>query len=123
MKHYIPSIDENDPSTIIPVFKIIINKLEQNVIGKNITKLSDDEYLENEVEFNVRFIDKLKEDIRNIIKKKNGEKITFYDIKHIIGKKYNQLILDKIIKLLLQSLVNSCEIYMEDRHVYRYSMS
>ena len=120
MKHYIPSIDENDPKTIIPVFKIIINKFEQNMIGKNITKEKEDNYLENEVEFDVRFIDKLKEQIKNIIKKKNGEKIDFYDIKHILSSKYNQLLLDKIIKLLLQSLVNSGEIYMEDKHAYKY---
>ena len=120
MKHYIPSIDENDPKTIIPVFKIVINKFEQNMIGKNITKEKDENYLENEVEFDVRFIDKLKEQIRNIIKKKNGEKIDFYDIKHIISSKYNQLLLDKIIKLLLQSLINSGEIYMEDKHAYKY---
>ena len=120
MKHYIPSIDENDPKTIIPVFKIIINKFEQNMIGRNITKEKDDNYLENEVEFDVRFIDKLKEQIKNIIKKKNGDKIDFYDIKHIISSKYNHLLLDKIIKLLLQSLVNSGEIYMEDKHSYKY---
>ena len=120
MKHYIPSIDENDPKTIIPVFKIVINKFEQNMIGKNITKEKDENYLENEVEFDVRFIDKLKEQIKNIIKKKNGEKIDFYDIKHIISSKYNQLLLDKIIKLLLQSLVNTGEIYMEDKHAYKY---
>ena len=120
MKHYIPSIDENDPKTIVPVFKIVINKFEQNMIGKNITKEKDENYLENEVEFDVRFIDKLKEQIKNIIKKKNGEKIDFYDIKHIISSKYNQLLLDKIIKLLLQSLVNTGEIYMEDKHAYKY---
>ena len=90
MKHYIPSIDENDPKTIIPVFKIVMNKFEQNMIGKNISKESDENYLENEVEFDVRFIDKLKEQIKNIIKKKNGEKIEFYDIKHSISSKYNQ---------------------------------
>ena len=122
MKHYIPSIDENDPKTIIPVFKIVINKFEQNMIGKNMTKEKDENYLENEVEFDVRFIDKLKEQIKNIIKKKNGEKIDFYDIKHIISSKYNQLLLDKIIKLLLQSLVNTGEIYMEDKHAYKYSL-
>ena len=120
MKHYIPSIDENDPKTIIPVFKIVMNKFEQNMIGKNISKESDENYLENEVEFDVRFIDKLKEQIKNIIKKKNGEKIEFYDIKHSISSKYNQLLLDKIIKLLLQSLVNSGEIYMEDKYAYKY---
>ena len=120
MKHYIPSIDENDPKTIIPVFKIVINKFEQNMIGKNITKEKEENYLENEVEFDVRFIDKLKEQIKNIIKKKNGEKIDFYDIKHILSSKYNQLLLDKIIKVLLQSLVNSGEIYMEDKHAYKY---
>ena len=122
MKHYIPSIDENDPKTIVPVFKMIINKFEQNMIGKNITKEKDDNYLENEVEFDVRFIDKLKEQIGNIIKKKNGEKIDFYDIKHILSSRYNQLLLDKIIKLLLQSLVNSGEIYMDDKHSYKYSL-
>ena len=120
MKHYIPSIDENDPKTIIPVFKIVMNKFEQNMIGKNISKESDENYLENEVEFDVRFIDKLKEQIKNIIKKKNGEKIDFYDIKHSISSKYNQLLLDKIIKLLLQSLVNTGEIYMEDKYAYKY---
>ena len=119
MKHYIPSIDENDPKTIIPVFKIVMNKFEQNMIGKNISKESDENYLENEVEFDVRFIDKLKEQIKNIIKKKNGEKIDFYDIKHSISSKYNQLLLDKIIKLLLQSLVNTGEIYMEDKYAYK----
>ena len=121
MKHYIPSIDENDPKTIIPVFKIVMNKFEQNMIGKNISKESDENYLENEVEFDVRFIDKLKEQIKNIIKKKNGEKSDFYDIKHSISGKYNQLLLDKIIKLLLQSLVNTGEIYMEDKYTYKYS--
>ena len=122
MKHYIPSVDETDPKTIIPVFKIVINKFEQNMIGRNITKEKDDNYLENEVEFDVRFIDKLKEQIKNIIKKKNGDRIDFYDIKHIISSKYNQLILDKIIKLLLQSLVNNTEeIYMEDKHAYKYN--
>ena len=120
MKHYIPSIDENDPKTIIPVFKIVMNKFEQNMIGKNISKESDENYLENEVEFDVRFIDKLKEQIKNIFKKKNGEKIDFYDIKHSISSKYNQLLLDKIIKLLLQSLVNTGEIYMEDKYAYKY---
>jgi hypothetical protein len=120
MKHYIPSIDENDPKTIVPVFKIVMNKFEQNMIGKNISKESDENYLENEVEFDVRFIDKLKEQIKNIIKKKNGEKIDFYDIKHSISSKYNQLLLDKIIKLLLQSLVNTGEIYMEDKYAYKY---
>ena len=120
MKHYIPSIDENDPKTIIPVFKIVMNKFEQNMIGKNISKESDENYLENEVEFDVRFIDKLKEQIKNIIKKKNGEKIDFYDIKHSISSKYNQLILDKIIKLLLQSLINTGEVYMEDKYAYKY---
>ena len=120
MKHYIPSIDENDPKTIIPVFKILINKFEQNMIGKSITKEKDDNYLENEVEFDVRFIDKLKEQIKNIIKKKIGEKIDFYDIKQILSSKYNQLLLDKIIKVLLQSLVNSGEIYMDDKHSYKY---
>ena len=120
MKHYIPSIDENDPKTIIPVFKIVMNKFEQNMIGKNISKESDENYLESEVEFDVRFIDKLKEQIKNIIKKKNGEKIDFYDIKHNISGKYNQLLLDKIIKLLLQSLVNTGEIYMEDKYAYKY---
>ena len=120
MKHYIPSIDENDPKTIIPVFKIVMNKFEQNMIGKNISKESDENYLENEVEFDVRFIDKLKEQIKNIIKKKNGEKIDFYDIKHSISSKYNQLLLDKIIKLLLQSLINTGEIYMEDKYAYKY---
>ena len=122
MKHYIPSIDENDPKTIIPVFKIVMNKFEQNMIGKNISKESDDNYLENEVEFDVRFIDKLKEQIKNIIKKKNGEKIDFYDIKHSISGKYNQLLLDKIIKLLLQSLINTGEIYMEDKYAYKYAL-
>ena len=121
MKHYIPSIDENDPKTIIPVFKIVMNKFEQNMIGKNISKESDENYLENEVEFDVRFIDKLKEQIKNIIKKKNGEKIDFYDIKHSISGKYNQLLLDKIIKLLLQSLINTGEIYMEDKYAYKYA--
>lgn len=120
LKHYIPSIDENDPKTIIPVFKIVMNKFEQNMIGKNISKESDENYLESEVEFDVRFIDKLKEQIKNIIKKKNGEKIDFYDIKHNISGKYNQLLLDKIIKLLLQSLVNTGEIYMEDKYAYKY---
>ena len=120
MKHYIPSIDENDHKTIIPVFKILINKFEQNMIGKSITKEKDDNYLENEVEFDVRFIDKLKEQIKNIIKKKIGEKIDFYDIKQILSSKYNQLLLDKIIKVLLQSLVNSGEIYMDDKHSYKY---
>ena len=120
LKHYIPSIDENDPKTIIPVFKIVMNKFEQNMIGKNISKESDENYLESEVEFDVRFIDKLKEQIKNIIKKKNGEKIDFYDIKHNISGKYNQLLLDKIIKLLLQSLVNAGEIYMEDKYAYKY---
>ena len=120
LKHYIPSIDENDPKTIIPVFKIVMNKFEQNMIGKNISKESDENYLESEVEFDVRFIDKLKEQIKNIIKKKNGEKIDFYDIKHNISGKYNQLLLDKIIKLLLQSLVNTGEIYMEDKSAYKY---
>ena len=122
MKHYIPSIDENDPKTIIPVFKIVMNKFEQNMIGKNISKESDENYLENEVEFDVRFIDKLKEQIKNIIKKKNGEKSDFYDIKHSISGKYNQLLLDKIIKLLLQSLVNTGEIYMEDKYAYKYAL-
>ena len=120
LKHYIPSIDENDPKTIIPVFKIVMNKFEQNMIGKNISKESDENYLESEVEFDVRFIDKLKEQIKNIIKKKNGEKIDFYDIKHNISGKYNQLLLDKSIKLLLQSLVNTGEIYMEDKYAYKY---
>ena len=120
LKHYIPSIDENDPKTIIPVFKIVMNKFEQNMIGKNISKESDENYLESEVEFDVRFIDKLKEQIKNIIKKKNGEKIDFYDIKHNISGKYNQLLLDKIIKLLLQSLVNTGDIYMEDKYAYKY---
>ena len=120
LKHYIPSIDENDPKTIIPVFKIVMNKFEQNMIGKNISKESDENYLESEVEFDVRFIEKLKEQIKNIIKKKNGEKIDFYDIKHNISGKYNQLLLDKIIKLLLQSLVNTGEIYMEDKYAYKY---
>jgi len=120
MKHYIPSVDETDPKTIIPVFKIVINKFEQNMIGKNITKEKDDNYLENEVEFDVRFIDKLKEQIKNIIQNKG--RIDFYDIKHIISSKYNQLILDKIIKLLLQSIVNnSKEVYMEDKHTYKYN--
>ena len=122
LKHYIPSIDENDPKTIIPVFKIVMNKFEQNMIGKNISKESDENYLESEVEFDVRFIDKLKEQIKNIIKKKNGEKIDFYDIKHNISGKYNQLLLDKIIKLLLQSLVNTGEIYMEDKYAYKYAL-
>jgi len=122
MKHYIPSVDINDPKTIIPVFKILINKFEQNMIGRNIIKEKDDNYLENEVEFDVRFIDKLKEQIKNIIKNKNGDRIDFYDIKHIISSKYNQLILDKLIKLLLQSLVNNSEeIYMEDKHAYKYN--
>ena len=122
MKHYVPSVDETDPKTIIPVFKIVINKFEQNMIGKNITKEKDDNYLENEVEFDVRFIDKLKEQIKNIIMNKG--RIDFYDIKHILSSKYNQLILDKIIKLLLQSLVNNTEeIYMEDKHTYKFRKS
>ena len=36
MKHYIPSIDENDPKTIIPVFKIVIPTIDA-ITASNIT--------------------------------------------------------------------------------------